>query len=53
MATNFDICLERNDKREGRQRVPKEIMNSMYARLTYPHKEDFDNCKGVWIVDDN
>lgn len=32
----LEVCKFRNDKREGRARVPDEVMNKMYAQLEFP-----------------
>lgn len=50
MATDFKICNERNNNRTGLAKVPQTAMDRMYSQFTYPRKEDFKNCKGVWII---
>lgn len=50
MATDFNTCIERNNKRINRLKVPLNAMQQMQAHFTYPNKEDFQNCKGVWII---
>lgn len=42
----LSTCLERNAKREGRERVPDHVVRSMYNRYTEPSSADF---KEVWL----
>lgn len=50
-TTPFDVCLERNAKREGRARVPNPVIGRMYQSATLPDAtEGFDH---VYCVDQN
>lgn len=40
--TSFDICLARNNAREGRARVPEQVMKNMYKDFRIP-RDDEDN----------
>ena len=42
----LSTCLERNAKRQGRERVPDHVVRSMYNRYTKPSSIDF---KEVWL----
>ena len=44
----LELCLARNDKREGRARVPRQTIEDMFRRYSKPSKHDFDE---VWRVD--
>lgn len=44
----LELCLARNDKREGRARVPRQTIEDMFRRYSKPSKRDFDE---VWRVD--
>ena len=37
-TTPLAVCLERNRLREGRARVPDEVISSMYKNFSYPSK---------------
>ena len=39
--TPLETCLDRNDKREGRAKVPKDQLISMYNSFTYPETDPF------------
>ena len=44
MTTPLEIALERNAKREGRERVPDDVIKSMYDSFELPTKEEgFDS----------
>lgn len=49
----FEVCKYRNSLREGRARVPDEVISSMYKNFSYPSKRygwtpKFDE---IWEVD--
>ena len=44
----LELCLARNDEREGRARVPRQTIEDMFCRYSKPSKYDFDE---VWRVD--
>ena len=46
----LEICLYRNDQRDGRANVPKKTIEDMFNRFSKPSKHDFDE---VWRVDVN
>lgn len=46
---SLSTCLERNAKREGRERVPDHVVRSMYNRYTEPSFIDF---KEVWLYNE-
>ena len=46
VKTSLDKCLKRNAKREGRRRVPDEVIKNMYNSLTDPAED----CK---VMGDN
>lgn len=44
MTTPLEVALERNAKREGRTRVPDDVVKSMYNSFELPTKEEgFDS----------
>lgn len=44
MTTPLETALERNAKREGRERVPDDVIKSMYESFELPTKEEgFDS----------
>jgi predicted kinase len=44
MTTPLEVALERNAKREGRTRVPDDVIKSMYNSFELPTKEEgFDS----------
>lgn len=47
---SIEECLWRNAKREGRARVPEEVMPSMYNNMRAPNKEEDSRCIEVWEV---
>ena len=46
---SLSVCLERNAKRQGRERVPDHVVRSMYNRYTKPSSIDF---KEVWFYNE-
>lgn len=40
MDTPLDVCLERNSKRTGRERVPAATIKNMYNSFTLPTEEE-------------
>lgn len=42
MDTPLEVCLERNEKREGRQRVPKSVIRRMYYQRNHPSNDPFE-----------
>lgn len=47
MNTPKYICVSRNDKRTPDRRVPDATMDSMFARLTLPVKEEGFDCVDI------
>ena len=45
------ICLERNKKRTGRERVPEDAILNMAKALRKPY--EFDYGKHLWVVDED
>jgi predicted kinase len=39
--TPLPICLERNEKREGRAKVPRGVVRRMFYQFTDPHNDPF------------
>ena len=39
--TPLEVCLERNEKREGRARVPRGVIRRMYFQRTNPKTDPF------------
>lgn len=47
MSTNLETCLERNEQREGRAKVPEESIINMHQNFTIPEcEEGFDE---IWL----
>lgn len=49
-TTPLEICLERNKKRVGRERVPSEVIRNMYKSLNYPSSTELNNYKVKEII---
>lgn len=45
--TPYNVCLERNNAREGRCKVPEEAMASMWRRYIEPTTDEDYRCIGV------
>ena len=44
--TSFDICLARNNAREGRARVPEQVMKNMYKDFRIPRDDEDSRAIG-------
>ena len=55
MLVDFDTCIKRNDKREGREKVPFEAMINMAGKAKFPRDDEYTNYNvfGVINVDDH
>lgn len=42
LTTSLDICLQQNDLRSGRERVPQEVIEKMAERFEEPTTEEFN-----------
>lgn len=47
-ATSFVTCLHRNELREGRARVPDEVIKSMWVNFEEPSMLEDERCIGLW-----
>jgi len=36
----MDVALARNSQREGKERIPEEIINRMYSKFEWPQPEE-------------
>lgn len=52
-TTPFEICMERNNKREGLRRVPKEAMIDMADSLFFPDVEEDKRALKVIYINEN
>lgn len=43
----LDVCLERNAQREGRARVPGQILRNMYRGFRIPTKDEDERVKEI------
>ena len=50
MNTPYKTCVERDNKRTGREHVGAEEIWEYYKVFTIPKKEDYPKCKEVWII---
>ena len=41
--TPLEICLKHNAKREGLSKVPENVINNMYAKFSYPTKDEVND----------
>lgn len=41
MNTALDDCIERNNLRSGRARVPESVIRNMFRSMTHPRKDNF------------
>lgn len=48
--TPFEVCCERNAKREGMARVPDEAMNSFHKRFQFPRIAEDNRIKSIEVV---
>lgn len=48
--TRFEICCGRNEKREGRFRVPDSAMSSMRANFQKPSMLEDKRCIGLMLI---
>lgn len=49
-ATPLETCLERNEQREGRARVPKSVIKRMFFQSNEPFNDPFHyhNIRRIW-----
>lgn len=49
-ATPLEVCLERNEQREGRARVPKSVVKRMFFQSNEPFNDPFhyNTIKRIW-----
>lgn len=50
MNTPYKECVERDNKRTGREHVGAEEIWEYYKVFTIPRKEDYPKCKEIWII---
>ena len=50
IKTPLELCIERNEKRDGRARVPKEVIKNMYNSIQEPTKEE--KIDYLYIIED-
>lgn len=43
-------AIQQNNLRQGLSRVPERIIKWQFSHFTVPVKENYYNCKGVWII---
>ena len=53
MDSGLSICLDRNSHREGRARVPDNVIKNMYCQIVKPTFYEFDNIIDIWTIDRN
>lgn len=55
MLVDFKICIKRNNKRKGREKVPYEAMISMANKTKFPRENEFIDYDifGIINVDDH
>ena len=51
--TDYDTCVKRNSKREGRRRVPEYQMKRMRDSFTHPEFDPFHYSTLITVVDDS
>lgn len=51
-TTSLNICVQRNLMREGRQRVPENVIRNMKNSMTDPVNDAF-KYKGIVYIDEN
>lgn len=51
--TDYDTCVKRNYKREGRRRVPEYQMKRMRDSFTHPEFDPFHYSTLITVVDDS
>lgn len=49
-TTNYATCIERNNNREGRERVPDDAIESMHNRFEKPTIKEDVRCIGVMLM---
>lgn len=50
IKTPLDICIKRNEKRDGRAKVPEQVIKNMYNSIQEPSKKE--NIDYLYIVED-
>lgn len=43
-----EICLQRNQMREGRAKVPEEVILDMYRHFVFPSCNEHESIKQIW-----
>lgn len=51
--TYYEICVERNELRSGRERVPDTAMANMYQSLTHPKDDEHIKYKSIVEVNND
>lgn len=49
-STSYVTCCSRNEKRTGRQKVPADVLESMYNGFRKPTINEDSRCIGVWLM---
>ena len=49
----LEVCLERNNKREGRAKVPEDTIKNMYSTLTFPEPSEEHIYDGIYMIGEN
>lgn len=50
MQTPYNVCVERDNLKEGREHVTADIIWDYFTVFIPPTKDEFDNVKGVWYI---
>ena len=50
MLTDVEECVKRDNMREGRQHVSKQVVRRMFYQNTHPTIDEFPNVKEVWLI---
>lgn len=50
--TNIDVCIERNEKRTGRTKVPTDVIYNMFNNFVSPNKFEDKRVKEIIEVDE-
>jgi len=49
---SWELCKERNSKREGRERVPETVLSNMFRDFRYPSLNEDERAIEIMEVDD-
>ncbi len=52
MNTSMEECIKRDKNRTGRAHVTARVIKNFYHNFTFPKKENYGRCTGVWLINE-